>query len=205
MIVRWPILAVALAVLNACASIDNANTADGLLVFPAESACTYPAAYAAGVLQQLGTSTWTPVETDREIPQYACTGGERSVGLYSDASSFVEVKYAASGTSLGASVLELTYSATGTGPVPNESTTRNMFANLARVVAGGSLGFEPDEYLKKRIMNLESYPAIGAGYPEILPLGTGFMTLTREASESRSRVSVVVRYYPDRITMKDHR
>jgi hypothetical protein len=164
--------------------------------FPAADVCNYPQGGPGKVFINLGGGTWGA--SDPTVPEamFECVGSKGSVQLFKDDSSAIEVEYVATGVEKGSSLISLTYTASGSGPIPNESTNRNVFANLVDAVSRQGLGASPPELFKKKLSNLASYSQPGKGFTENFDIGKGFVLLTRESS-GPSDIRVYVKFFPD--------
>lgn len=166
--------------------------------FPSDLACTYPAKAPGNTFRRLGGGDWAPVDTNAPVPSYICSGSNGTVQLYGDERSSVNIGYKVSGVKAGGTTIELTYVAESEGgPVPNESTNRNVFTTLCETVARESLGAAPPELFRRKMMNLSSYSKPGSGSPENFDLGPGFLLLTREAAPEGGRVLITLKLFSD--------
>lgn len=165
-------------------------------VFPAADVCGLAAMAPGKVFTNLGGGEWARANSEDPLA-YECIGAEPSVRIFSGADSVIDVTYRATGTKDGASMIELTYSASGPSPIPNESTYRNTFANLVFVVSQQSLNAPATELLRRKIGNLASYSEPGKGSAENFDVGLGFILVTREAPRDGQSVSVTARFFPD--------
>lgn len=164
--------------------------------FPGAEVCGYPAASPAKTFTRLGGGKWASPDPKTAGVPFECVGANNKVQLFNDG-ALIEVDYFVTGVEEGASMLTLNYSATATQPIPNESTYRNVFANLADIISKQSLRSSPDELFRKRISNLNSYSKPGTATDENYNVGAGFIALSREASEDKLNINISIKYYPD--------
>lgn len=164
--------------------------------FPAADVCDYPAAGPGKVFINLSGGKWAKSNPLESGSPFECTGVKSSVQLFSSGDSLIEAQYVATGVEKGSSLISLTYTATGSGPIPNESTYRNAFANLVDAVSRQGLGAVPPELFKKKLSNLSSYSQPGKGFTENFDVGKGFVSLTREAAPN-AEIKVFVKLFPD--------
>lgn len=94
-------------------------------------------------------------------------------------------------------MISLDYSVQGKSPIPNESTYRNVFANLVEMISKQALGTAPPELFRRKISNLSSFSETGKGSAENFDVGPGFVSLSRETSVDRSSIDIKVMLYPD--------
>lgn len=186
------------AVLSGCGGPkvqENQQTAAEL--FAPAGVCNFAAKAPGNTFRRLGGGTWSAIDPDAPVPSYYCSGANETVQLYGDENSSVNVGYRAAGTQAGGSTIELTYVSEGTGPVPNESTNRNVFTTLAETISREAFGGVPPELFRKKLMNLESYYKPGKADAESFDVGKGFIQLTREASPDLHRIKIAVKFFPD--------
>lgn len=164
--------------------------------FPAADVCSYPAAGPGKVFINLSGGKWTLSNPNEPASAFECVGAKSSVLMVNSGGSTIEVQYVATGVEKGSSLISLTYLATGSGPIPNESTNRNAFANLVDAVSRQGLGAAPPELFKKKLANLSSYSPSGKGFTENFDVGKGFLSLTRETTPN-SEIKVYVKLFPD--------
>lgn len=164
--------------------------------FPASEVCSYPSAGPGKVFINLSGGKWTLSNPNEPGSAYECVGAKSSVQVLNSGGAVIEVGYAATGVEKGSSLISLTYSATGSGQVPNESTWRNAFANLVDAVSRQGLGAVPPELFRKKLSNLSSYSQPGKAFAENFDVGKGFVSITRESSGS-SDIKVYVKIFPD--------
>lgn len=164
------------------------------IFFPAADVCGYPSASLTKAIRELGGGKWELPKSSSEGASFECVGGASSIFLLSNGATIVQIDYTASGNEKGASLITATYSAIG--PVPNESTYRNVFGAFVEGLSKQAMGVAPPDLLRKKIANLASYPQPGKGSPENFDVGPGFIALTREGSQGEA-VSVTVKLYPD--------
>lgn len=164
--------------------------------FPAAEVCSYPSAGPGKLFANLSGGRWEPANAKEPNSSYECVGAKQSVQFYNTGGTTVEVEFIATGIENGSSMVSLTYSAVGPGPIPNESTHRNAFANLVDGITRQSLGSAPPELLRKKISNLASYSQPGKGFTENYDVGKGFISLGREATPN-SEIRVYVKLFPD--------
>lgn len=164
--------------------------------FPAAEVCSYPAAGPGKVFINLSGGTWTLSNPSEPASAFECAGAKTSVQMLNSGGSVVQVEYVATGVEKGSSLISLTYTASGSGPIPNESTYRNAFGNLVDAVSRQGLGVGPPELFKKKLSNLSSYSQSGKGFTENFDVGKGFVSLTREATPN-SEIKVYVKLFPD--------
>lgn len=166
------------------------------IYFPGSEVCGYPAASPAKTFTKLGGGTWASSDPKTAGAPFECSGANNKVQLFNDG-ALIEVDYFVTGVEEGASMITLNYAASGTSPIPNESTYRNVFANLSEIISKQGLKAAPDEFFRKRISNLNSYAKPGTGTDEIFNVGPGFVALSREASDDKLNINISVKYYPD--------
>lgn len=193
------LVAVSLGLLCLACTSTTGNEANirSSAVFPADKVCGYPLAAPGLYFTNLGKTTWQPLEPAREDSPYACGPQKPSVRIHDDAAGTIDVEFSAAGGPKGAHMISLTYTAAGARPIPNESTLRRMFGNLADAISKEGLGPGLPEYFHKRVANLNSYSKPGKGSPETFELGEGFVTLTRQATDDRLGIEIYVKFYPD--------
>ena len=156
----------------------------------------YPGSGATKTFRNLGGGTWSSSNLfDPSVP-YECVGTKRTVQLFNEGDAVIEVEFYATGVKDGASMISLGYSSIG-GPIANETTYRNVFTNLAENISKQGLKAAPPDLFRKKLSNLASYSEPGKGFAESFDVGTGFVSLTREASADRMNISISVRFYPD--------
>jgi hypothetical protein len=182
--------------LVACRKNETAETKAEPSYFPASEVCSYPAAGPGKVFINLSGGKWAVSNPNEPGSSFECIGAKSAVLLVNNGDSVVEVQYVATGVAKGSSLISLTYSATGSGPILNESTHRNAFGNLVDAVSRQGLGEAPPELFKKKLSNLSSYSQPEKGFTENFDVGKGFVTLTREAS-GNSEIKVYVKLFPD--------
>lgn len=166
------------------------------IYFPGPEVCGYPSASPAKTFMRLGGGKWASSDPKTTGAPFECVGANNKVQLV-NVGALIEVDYFVTGTEEGASMIALNYAASGTSPIPNESTYRNVFANLSEIISKQGLKGAPDEFFRKRISNLNSYAKPGVGSDEVYNVGPGFVALSREASEDKLNINISVRYYPD--------
>lgn len=196
---RYSIAAVAALSVILCACTEPTSTKPVVptALFPPAEVCGYPAASAAGALKELAGGTWGPVNSAERGSAFECTGAQMTARMGTDPNSSIEIGYQATGVEKGASLITLTYNATGSGPIPNESTYRRVFTNFVETVSQQSLGGKPHELFRKKLDNLNSYSQPGKASPENFDIGKGFAQLTRETSANNQEVKVTVKLFPD--------
>ncbi|MBK9152801.1 MAG: hypothetical protein IPM25_00960 [Chloracidobacterium sp.] len=166
-------------------------------VFSADSVCRYPLAAPGRYFTYLGAGIWQPSESGRQDSPYSCGPGKASVKIHEDASGTIEVEFSASGDQKGAQIINLNYTVVGVRSIPNESTLRRMFSNLADTIAKEGLGQPMPEFFHKRVANLNSYSKPGKASAEPYDVGSGFVTLERQATDDRLGIEIYVKFYPD--------
>lgn len=164
--------------------------------FPPAEVCQYPGSGLAKTFRNLGGGTWSSSNPSDPAVPYECVGAKRTVQMFNDSGAVIEIEFYATGVQEGSSMISLSYSSTG-GPILNETTYRNVFANLAENISKQGLKAPPPELFRKKLSNLASYSEPGKGFAESFDVGPGFISLTREASADRLNISVSVRFYPD--------
>ena len=164
--------------------------------FPVEEVCSYPQAGPGKLFMNLGGGRWAVSNPQEPQSMFECVGSRKEVQLWNDGKGVVQVEFVATGLEKGASLVSLTYTATGGGPIPNESTYRNTFVNLVDGVSRKALGSSPPELFRKKLTNLASYSQPGKGVTENFDVGRGFVSLTREAA-GNSDIKVYVKMFPD--------
>lgn len=162
---------------------------------PAE-VCGYPATSPAKTFTRLGGGKWGSSDAAIAGAAYECVGANNKVQLFKDGGS-IEVDYFVTGVETGASMITLNYAATSSQPIPNESTYRNVFANLTELISRQGLKAIPSDLFRKKLSNLNSYDKPGEGSDEIFDVGAGFVALSREASPDKLNINVAVKFYPD--------
>ncbi|HMQ05274.1 MAG TPA: hypothetical protein PKD26_15250 [Pyrinomonadaceae bacterium] len=183
--------------LMGCAAEIHEEPKGPLNFFPSSEVCSYPADGPVVTFRNLGGGTWeTSGRTDR-TSSFECIGANQTVTLYDNAAGKIEIGYHARGTDKGGTTVTLKYRAEGGRPIPNESTYRNMFANLVDNTSKLALKNSLPDLYRKRMSNLESYGRIGKGSAENYDVGTGFISVTREISEDRLTLSVDAKLYSD--------
>jgi hypothetical protein len=175
---------------------DEVKPAAEPVYFPAGEVCSYPEAGPGKVFSKLGGGRWAVSNPSEPQSAFECVGSRKEVQLWKDGGGIVQVEYVATGVEKGASLVSLTYTAAGSGPLPNESTWRNAFANLVEAVSRRGLGGVPPDLFKKKLANLASYSQPGKGLTENFDVGRGFILLTREAS-GNSEIKGYVKMFPD--------
>ena len=165
-------------------------------LFPPESACTYPVNAPGKVFSKLGGGTWAPMDPAQPGSSFECAGSNSPVQIYIDERSNVEVEYTVTGVKDGASIISLSYRASG-GPIPNESTYRNTFANLADVVSRHSLNHPLPDLARRKLGNLKSYSQSGTDNTENFDVGAGFASLSRSMSPDGKNITASVRFFSD--------
>ncbi len=165
--------------------------------FPPAEVCSYPADGPIATFRNLGGGNWGPSDPANNNSALECVGANRTVQLHDDTTGKIEIEYRVKGIENGGTMVVLRYSANGGRAIPNESTYRNMFANLVENTARLGLkdGF-PDLY-RRRMSNLESFSREGKAVAETYDVGSGFVSVTREASEDRRNLSIEARIFPD--------
>ena len=166
-------------------------------LFPAAEVCSFPSNTPARTFRNLGNGVWGLSNSDDERSAYECTEANSMVQLYNANGNVVQINYSATGLKDGASMITLNYSASGNGAIPNESTYRNVFTNLAETVSSQALGEPPHELFKRKLSNLNSYSQPGKGSPENFDVGKGFILLTREASSDGLNINISVQFFSD--------
>ena len=161
--------------------------------FPAAEVCIYPQGAPAKTFAKLGGGTWAAGAAG----SYQCDGARSNVQLYNADGLAIDVNYEVTGVEKGASMISLDYNVTGDKPVPNENTYRGVFANLIDAITKQGLKGPTSELFRKKLMNLNSYYESGKGSPETFDIGTGFVTLNREATADKLNISITVKFYPD--------
>jgi len=196
-----PILIVLFAaVLVGCGINHTANNEQAVAkqLFPADEVCTYPVNAPGKVFSNLGGGNWAPSDPQDLKSAFGCDGLNPLVQIFGDDRSSIEVEYSATGVKDGGSMITLDYRATGTGPIPNESTFRNAFANLLDVVSRHSLKTALPDLARRKLSNLKSYSKPGVYSAENFDAGAGFISLSRTASPDGHSVAVKAKFYPDR-------
>lgn len=195
---RLAMLIIGLLLLASCRQPDQtAKPPVEPVYFPAAEVCGYPKAGPGKLFVNLGGGNWASSNPDEPASLFECVGSRPQVQFANSGGTVIQIEYFATGVEKGASMLSLAYTASASGPVPNESTYRNAFANLADAVARQSLGSPLPELFKKKISNLASYSKPGNGSAESYDLGKGFVQLTREASEANTDITVAVKIFSD--------
>ncbi len=164
--------------------------------FPAADVCSYPASGPGKIFIKLSEGKWGVLDPNEAGSQFECIGTKNSVQLVNSGGAVIEVQFAATGVEKGSSLVSLTYSATGSGPIPNETTYRNAFSNLVDGVSRQGLGNPTPELFRKKVANLNSYSQPGKGFTETFDVGKGFISLTREATPN-SEIKIYVKLFPD--------
>lgn len=164
--------------------------------FPGSVVCTYPSASPAKTFTRLGGGNWASSAPGTAGALFECVGANNTVQLI-NTGGLIEVDYYVSGAEPGATMITLNYAASATQPLTNESTYRNVFANLTEVISKQGLGTTPPELFRKKLSNLNSYSKPGAGGDEIFDVGSGFVALSREASADKLNINISVKYYSD--------
>jgi hypothetical protein len=167
------------------------------VLFPATEACTYPSLAAGKTYSKLGGGTWAALDAQDANSLFECSGSIRSVKILDDGKSLIQVDYAVTGTKDGASMISLDYTASGPSPIPNESTHRNVFMNMVDTVVKEGLKNPLPDLFRRKMSNLKSYAQPGKGSAENFDIGTGFVSLSREASPGWQSVNMAVKIYPD--------
>ncbi len=167
------------------------------VLFPASEVCTYPALGPGKTFSKLAGGNWSALDPRDANSLFECCAASRSVRMVDDGTSLIQVDFSASGVKDGASMISFDYMATGSGPIPNESTYRNVFVNLVDSVIKQGLKNPPPELFRRKISNLKSYSPPGKGSAEAFDIGAGFVTLSREASPDGQSVNISVKIYPD--------
>lgn len=165
--------------------------------FPAADVCSYPAGGPGKLFRNLGGGAWAAANAAEPTAGFECVGSNKVVQLWDSSEGKIEIEYSARGSEKGANMITLAYTVTGVEPIPNESTYRNAFLNLAAAVARQSLGKEPDDYFRKRISNLRSYLPPGKSSPDTFDLGDGFILLNRNATSDGLGIEITAKLYPD--------
>lgn len=168
-------------------------------LFPAAEVCSYPSSTPAKTFRNLGNGVWGLSNPDDPRSAYECSGANPMVQLYNADGRVVQINYSATGLKDGASMVTLNYSASGNGPIPNESTLRNVFTHLAETISNQAFGGQPHELFRKKLSNLKSYSEPGKGSPENFDVGKGFILLTREASPDGLNINISVQFFSDAV------
>ena len=187
------------AVISACGPREAANEERPAtsVLFPAAETCTYPTLAPGKTFSKLGGGTWSALDPHDANSLFECSGANPSVRIVDDGSSLIQVDYAATGVKEGASMISLDYTVSGSGPIPNESTRRNVFTNLVDLIVKEGLKDPLPDLFRRKMNNLQSYAQPGKGSAENFDIGTGFVSLTREASQDGQSVNIAVKIYPD--------
>jgi hypothetical protein len=193
---RYGVVILLLALLfAACRKTNEGETKPPEPVyFPAPDVCAYPHGGPGKLFMNLGGGKWAVSNPSEPGSAFECVGSKRDVRLWTDGDNVIQVEYVATGVEKGASLVSLTYSATGR--IANESTYRNTFANLVTAVSRQALGAPPPDLFRKKLSNLASYSQPGSGMTENFDVGKGFISLTREAS-GNSEIRAYVKFFPD--------
>jgi hypothetical protein len=196
---RSSFLIFALAFSNAgCGTSEVANNSQPVSrqLFPPDAACVYPVHAPGKVFSKLGGGSWAATDPADPRSSFECSGSNSPVQIYIGEQSAVDVEYSLTGVEDGATMITLSYRAIG-GPVPNESTYRNTFANLADVVSRHSLNNPLPELARRKLGNLKSYSQTGTDNTENFDVGQGFISLSRNMSADGKSITATVRFFSD--------
>ncbi len=190
-------LSLAGLILAACSGSTVEIAKQDLIYFAPAEVCTFPALSPAKTFSRLGGGKWGSSNPETAGASFECVGANGRVQMFNDTGRTIDVDYFATGVEEGASLITLSYAAAGSGPITNESTYRNVFANLAELISKQGLKAAPSELFRKKLLNLVSYDSPGNGGDEIFDVGEGFVTLSREATPDKLNINISVKFYPD--------
>ena len=167
-------------------------------LFPPEEVCSYPAKSSVKKLHPLGIQTWQPLSITDADAGFRCGGAPLVVEIFMRQDASVSVEYSAIGSGPGATVIHIDYSASSAAiPIENESTYRQVYVNFLAEIMEMALKRPMPELVRKKILNLHSYSALGSSDEESFLVGDGFINLSRNRKADNTVIEASTRIYSD--------
>jgi hypothetical protein len=169
-------------------------------LFPSEEACNYPSNSSITKFHSLGGGgPWRHLVVGGADLGYDCGKSEKEMSFVPLASSDTAgVEYGVVGTVDGAKSVHFDYDIFVTAPIPNESTFRKEFLVLLDEVTRQALKQPLPESAQNKILDLSTFANLGVMNEEIVVIGDGQMTLSRNRNSTNTSILIKVGFCPDK-------